>query len=130
MAAGDYEAALPVALDAVHQGQCLFKPSPALQLFPLYLLAAQVSRPSRAYCRACCWLGHGTTLCCLLLRRQQAAPFSFDSAAVLCAIAAAGSLLAPQARPPVSSQIPPESGCRHLAFHVCCPLSCGTLNAL
>mmetsp|Transcript_9467 Transcript_9467/g.25523 ORF Transcript_9467/g.25523 Transcript_9467/m.25523 type:complete len:385 (+) Transcript_9467:172-1326(+) len=43
MAAGDYEAALPVALDAVHQGQSLFKPSPALQLFPLYLLAAQAN---------------------------------------------------------------------------------------
>lgn len=42
MAAGDYECALPVALDAVQQGQVLFKPSPALQLFPLYLLAAQV----------------------------------------------------------------------------------------
>jgi hypothetical protein len=43
MAAGEYELALPVALDAVQQGQLLFKPSPALQLFPLYLLAAQVS---------------------------------------------------------------------------------------
>jgi hypothetical protein len=42
MAAGEYESALPVALDAVQQGQVLFKPSPALQLFPLYLLAAQV----------------------------------------------------------------------------------------
>jgi hypothetical protein len=41
MAAGEYELALPVALDAVQQGQLLFKPSPALQLFPLYLLAAQ-----------------------------------------------------------------------------------------
>lgn len=42
MAAGEYEKALPIALDAVKQGQILFKPSPALQLFPLYLLAAQV----------------------------------------------------------------------------------------
>jgi hypothetical protein len=42
MAAGEYELALPVALDAVQQGQALFKPAPALQLFPLYLLAAQV----------------------------------------------------------------------------------------
>lgn len=42
MAAGEYERALPVALDAVKQGQILFKPSPALQIFPLYLLAAQV----------------------------------------------------------------------------------------
>jgi hypothetical protein len=42
MAAGDYESALPVSLDAVQQGQVLFKPAPALQLFPLYLLAAQV----------------------------------------------------------------------------------------
>ncbi len=44
MAAGEYELALPVALDAVQQGQALFKPAPALQLFPLYLLAAQVRR--------------------------------------------------------------------------------------
>lgn len=43
MAAGEYEAALPVALDAVQQGQALFKPAPALQLFPLYLLAAQAN---------------------------------------------------------------------------------------
>ncbi|MEW5301928.1 MAG: hypothetical protein WDW36_004752 [Sanguina aurantia] len=43
MAAGEYELALPVALDAVQQGQALFKPSPALQLFPLYLLAAQAN---------------------------------------------------------------------------------------
>lgn len=42
MAAGEYELALPVALDAVQQGQALFKPAPALQLFPLYLLSAQV----------------------------------------------------------------------------------------
>jgi hypothetical protein len=42
MAAGEYELALPVALDAVKQGQALFRPAPALQLFPLYLLAAQV----------------------------------------------------------------------------------------
>eukprot|EP00983_Pelagomonas_calceolata_P063454 1147737-Pelagomonas_calceolata.AAC.1 len=52
MAAGDYEAALPVALDAVHQGQSLFKPSPALQLFPLYLLAAQ---PSSYVATGCCF---------------------------------------------------------------------------
>mmetsp|Transcript_51103 Transcript_51103/g.95205 ORF Transcript_51103/g.95205 Transcript_51103/m.95205 type:complete len:385 (+) Transcript_51103:100-1254(+) len=43
MAAGEYELALPVALDAVKQGQALFKPAPALQLFPLYLLAAQAN---------------------------------------------------------------------------------------
>jgi hypothetical protein len=42
MAAGDYESALPVALEAVTIGEKLFKPQPALQLFPLYLLAAQV----------------------------------------------------------------------------------------
>lgn len=47
MAAGEYELALPVALDAVQQGQALFKPAPALQLFPLYLLAAQVRRAAR-----------------------------------------------------------------------------------
>lgn len=45
MAAGEYELALPVALDAVKQGQALFRPAPALQLFPLYLLAAQVRAP-------------------------------------------------------------------------------------
>lgn len=44
MASGEYESALPVALDAVQQGQELFKPSTALQLFPLYLLAAQVGQ--------------------------------------------------------------------------------------
>ncbi|KAK3256017.1 hypothetical protein CYMTET_34817 [Cymbomonas tetramitiformis] len=43
MAAGEYEHALPVALDAVKQGQALFRPAPALQLFPLYLLAAQAN---------------------------------------------------------------------------------------
>uniref|UniRef100_A0A7S0VMQ9 Uncharacterized protein n=1 Tax=Polytomella parva TaxID=51329 RepID=A0A7S0VMQ9_9CHLO len=43
MAAGEYELALPVALDAVQQGQALFKPAPALQIFPLYLLAAQAN---------------------------------------------------------------------------------------
>jgi hypothetical protein len=43
MAGGDYELALPVTLEAVKQGQALFKPSPALQLFPLYLLAAQAN---------------------------------------------------------------------------------------
>lgn len=42
MGMGEYEKALPVALDAVNQGQLLFKPAPALQLFPLYLLVAQV----------------------------------------------------------------------------------------
>lgn len=43
MAQGAYEQALPVTLDAVRQGQALFRPSPALQLFPLYLLAAQAN---------------------------------------------------------------------------------------
>ena len=65
MAAGEYELALPVALDAVKQGQALFRPAPALQLFPLYLLAAQVRdrrrRARRAaaafllWSRARCW---------------------------------------------------------------------------
>jgi hypothetical protein len=45
MASGEYGHALPVALDAVRQGQELFKPSPALQLFPLYLLAGAYTRP-------------------------------------------------------------------------------------
>ena len=61
MAAGEYELALPVALDAVKQGQALFRPAPALQLFPLYLLAAQVgpthsARLSRR--RSCADDGH------------------------------------------------------------------------
>jgi hypothetical protein len=43
MARGDYEAALPAALDAVRQGEGLFRPGPALQMFPLYLLAAQAN---------------------------------------------------------------------------------------
>jgi hypothetical protein len=47
MAAGDYEAALPVAMEAVALGEQLFKPQPALQLFPLYLLAAQVGAATR-----------------------------------------------------------------------------------
>lgn len=49
MASGDYEAALPVSLEAVTLGEQLFKPQPALQLFPLYLLAAQVSSSSDAW---------------------------------------------------------------------------------
>jgi tetratricopeptide (TPR) repeat protein len=43
MAGGDYESALPVAIDAVRQGQRLFRREPAIELFPLYLLAAQAS---------------------------------------------------------------------------------------
>jgi hypothetical protein len=42
MAGGDYEAALPVAVNAVKQGQAVYKPATSIQLFPLYLLAAQV----------------------------------------------------------------------------------------
>ncbi|KAI8470923.1 MAG: subunit of axonemal inner dynein [Monoraphidium minutum] len=40
MARGEYDAALLVALDA---GEGLFRPGPALQMFPLYLLAAQAN---------------------------------------------------------------------------------------
>lgn len=43
IAGGDYEAALPVALEAVKQGQSLFRRDSAVQLFPLYLLAAQAN---------------------------------------------------------------------------------------
>ena len=43
LASGQYELALPVAQDAVKQGEALFKPAPALQMFPLYLLAAQAN---------------------------------------------------------------------------------------
>lgn len=42
MAGGAHEAALPLALQAVGRGHELFKPAPAVQMFPLYLLAAQV----------------------------------------------------------------------------------------
>ena len=43
MSEGEYELALPVAFDAVKLGQALFKPAPALQLCPLYLLVAQAT---------------------------------------------------------------------------------------
>jgi len=43
MALADYPAALPLALDAVKQGQRLFLAQPALEMFPLYLLAAQAN---------------------------------------------------------------------------------------
>lgn len=42
MALGQYEDALPIAMDAVKEGQDLFKPQPDLRLFPLFLLGAQV----------------------------------------------------------------------------------------
>ena len=42
MASGHYEDALPIAMDAVKEGQDLFKPQPDLRLFPLFLLGAQV----------------------------------------------------------------------------------------
>ena len=42
MALGQYETALPIAMDAVKEGQDLFKPQPDLRLFPLFLLGAQV----------------------------------------------------------------------------------------
>jgi hypothetical protein len=68
MAAGEYEAALPVALDAVQQGQALFKPAPALQLFPLYLLAAQANLGLRRAKQVCVWVrwwqwGEGAAVC-------------------------------------------------------------------
>ena len=43
MASSNYAQALPVAMNAVKEGQDLFKPQPDLRLFPLYLLGAQVS---------------------------------------------------------------------------------------
>ena len=42
MASGSYAEALPVAMDAVKEGQDIFKPQPDLRLFPLFLLGAQV----------------------------------------------------------------------------------------
>eukprot|EP00982_Pelagococcus_subviridis_P014341 31321-Pelagococcus_subviridis.AAC.2 len=39
----DLEAALPVALDAVERAQEIFKPSPAIERFPHYLLAARAN---------------------------------------------------------------------------------------
>ncbi|GHP09441.1 hypothetical protein PPROV_000817600 [Pycnococcus provasolii] len=62
MANGHYEAALPIALDAVRQGQALFQPAPALQLFPLYLLAAQAhlglkrAKPCEEFLGLASWL--------------------------------------------------------------------------
>jgi hypothetical protein len=43
MADSNYAQALPVAMDAVKEGQDLFKPQPDLRLFPLFLLGAQVN---------------------------------------------------------------------------------------
>lgn len=43
MASGQYDKALPVALDSVKRGQALFKPGPSFQMFPLFLLAAQAN---------------------------------------------------------------------------------------
>lgn len=48
MADSNYAQALPVAMDAVKEGQDLFKPQPDLRLFPLFLLGAQVSIASLA----------------------------------------------------------------------------------
>ena len=42
MAERQHEQALVIAMDAVKEGQDLFKPQPDLRLFPLFLLAAQV----------------------------------------------------------------------------------------
>ena len=47
MASSNYAQALPVAMNAVKEGQDLFKPQPDLRLFPLYLLGAQVSIASQ-----------------------------------------------------------------------------------
>lgn len=43
MAHGNFEAALPVTLDAISQAQDLFHHRPVIQMFPLYLLAAQAN---------------------------------------------------------------------------------------
>lgn len=43
MAEGRYESALPAALDALRKGDALFAAGPRLQMFPLYLLAAQAN---------------------------------------------------------------------------------------
>ena len=51
MAAGSYAEALPVAMDAVKEGQDIFKPQPDLRLFPLFLLGAQVR--GKQLCTAC-----------------------------------------------------------------------------
>ncbi|KAF8067274.1 hypothetical protein HT031_002321 [Scenedesmus sp. PABB004] len=60
MAAGDHEVALPVALEALARGEALFKPAPALALFPLYLLAAQAHLGLRrgAQCEKCLGLAN------------------------------------------------------------------------
>ena len=43
MASAQYEASLPVALEAVEQGQDLFPGAAMMEMFPLYLLAAQAN---------------------------------------------------------------------------------------
>lgn len=42
MSERQHEQALVIAMEAVKEGQDLFKPQPDLRLFPLFLLAAQV----------------------------------------------------------------------------------------
>lgn len=49
MALGQYEDALPIAMDAIKEGQDLFKPQPDLRLFPLFLLGAQVPHSEASY---------------------------------------------------------------------------------
>lgn len=77
MAAGDYEASLPIALDAVKQGQDLFKPSPAVQLFPLYLLAAQANlglkraKPCEDFLGLASWLALKEPDSCTNVMRSQ-----------------------------------------------------------
>lgn len=43
MSSGEYDAALPVTIDAIKQAQELFHNRPVIQMFPLYLLAAQAN---------------------------------------------------------------------------------------
>lgn len=48
IAEGDCAAALPLAAEAVKQGQLIFKTGSQLQLFPLYLLARALGFPRRS----------------------------------------------------------------------------------
>ena len=63
MASGDYDAALPVAYEALALGERIFKPAPALQLFPLYLLVAQAGLSTTCSVIICLSSCHQTVAC-------------------------------------------------------------------
>ncbi len=56
-------AALPVAYEALALGERIFKPAPALQLFPLYLLVAQAGLSTTCSVIICLSSCHQTVAC-------------------------------------------------------------------